>query len=291
MGLFAQHPHRSLVKRAYQAFEAEDWDSAADLLEAAAREHPDGPDGAALWFDAALVQKFRRDWPQAYALGKEAAARARRGQEDPAFWNLGIAATILRDWATARDAWNGYGVELPDGDGEIVEDFGMTAIRIATPDGQEVVWAERLCPARARVLSVPFDPARRFGEVVVHDGAPNGERVVDGRRYPVFDELARFEESDLATLSVTVTAAAPDDVDALLSAFQERDLGAEVLGSGVLLCKCCSQSSHPVQRSLPEAGPQTVLLAAPADEASGLLDAWRAAGTNGRAWENLHQAG
>jgi len=291
MGLFAQHPDRALVKRAYQAFEAEDWDSAAELLEAAAREQPDGLDGAALWFDAALVHKFRRDWPRAYALGKEAARRARRGQEDPAFWNLGIAATILRDWATARDAWSGYGVELPPGTGEIVEDFGLTAVRIATPDGQEVVWAERLCPARARVLSVPFDPARRFGEVVVHDGAPNGERVADGRRYPVFDELARFEGSDLATLSVTVTADGPGDVDALLSAFQERDLGAELLGNGKLLCKCCSESAHPVSRSAPPSGPQTVLLAAPEDEASSLLDAWRSAGAGGRAWDNLHAAG
>jgi hypothetical protein len=291
MGLFARHPHRALVKQAYQAFEAEDWARAADLLEEAAQADPDGPDGAALWFDAALAHKFRRDWPRAYELGKKATARARRGQEDPAFWNLGIAATIMRDWTTARDAWDGYGVTLPDGDGEIVEDFGMTAVRIGTPNGQEVLWAQRLCPARARVLSVPFDPARRYGEVIVHDGAPNGERVVDGRRYPVFDELVCFEESDLATLSVTVTAAEPDDVDALLSAFQDRDLGAEVLGSGVMLCKCCSEGSQTAQRSAADNGSQTVLLAAPADEASGLLDAWRAASADARAWKNLHAAG
>jgi hypothetical protein len=291
MGLFARHPHRALVKQAYQAFEAEDWARAADLLEEAALADPDSPDGAALWFDAALAHKFRRDWPRAYALGKEAAARVTRGQEEPAFWNLGIAATILRDWATARDAWTGYGVTLQDGEGEIVEDFGMTAIRIGTPDGQEVVWGQRLCPARARVLSVPFDPARRYGEVVVHDGAPNGERIVDGRHYPVFDELVCFEKSDLATLSVTVTAAEPDDVDALLSAFQDRDLGAEVLGSGVMLCKCCSEGSPAVQRFVSREASQTVLLAAPADEASGLLDAWRAASADARAWENLHTAG
>jgi len=277
------------VKQAYQAFEAEDWDLAADLLEKAARADPDGPGSAALWFDAALAHKFRRDWPQAYAIGQEAAARAAREQEDPAFWNLGIAATILREWATARDAWAGYGVSLPPGEGEIDDDFGLTAVRISTPGGQEVVWAQRICPARARVLSVPFDPARRFGEVVVHDGAPNGERVVDGRRYPVFDELERFAESHLATLSVTVTASAPDDVEALLAAFQERDLGAEVLGSGELLCKCCSEGSRALSRAV-AAGRQTVLLAAPRDEASGLLDAWRAAGTAGRAWENLHAA-
>src|SRR5690242_7952776 len=258
MGLFDQHPQRALVKQAYQAFEAEDWDQAADLLEKAARADPDGPGSAALWFDAALAHKFRRDWPQAYALGQEAAARAPREQEDPAFWNLGIAATILREWATARDAWAGYGVSLPPGDGEIDDDFGLTAVRIGTPGGgQEVVWAQRICPARARVLSVPFDPARRFGEVVVHDGAPNGERVVDGRRYPVFDELARFAESDLATLSVTVTAPAPDDVEALLTAFQEHDLGAEVLGSGEQLCKCCSEGSRTLSRAV-AAGRQTV---------------------------------
>ena len=278
------------MKQAYQAFEAEDWDRAADLLEQAAAADPDGSGSAALWFDAALGHKFRRDWPEAYRLGREAAARAAREQEDPAFWNLGIAATILRDWATARDAWAGYGVSLPPGDGQIDDDFGMTAIRIATPTGQEVVWATRLCPARARLLSVPFDPARRFGEVVVHDGAPNGERVVDGRRYPVFDELAQFEESELATLSVTVIASAPDDVEALLTVFQERDLGAEVLGSGALLCKCCSEGSQLLTRSV-AAGRQTVLLAAPKDEASGLLDAWRADGTTERAWENLHLAG
>jgi hypothetical protein len=48
---------------------------------------------------------------------KQAAARAARGVQDPTFWNLGIAATVLRDWATARDSWSGYGIDLPAGDG------------------------------------------------------------------------------------------------------------------------------------------------------------------------------
>ncbi|MFC6022560.1 hypothetical protein ACFP2T_41190 [Plantactinospora solaniradicis] len=289
MTLFQHSPDGDVVKRAYQAWDAGDWQRAGELMEAAVRQAPDAPGSGTLWFDAALAYKFLRDWPKAYELGREAAARASRGQQDPAFWNLGIAATVLRDWSTARDCWTGYGVDLPPGEGEILADLGITCVRIDTATGQEVVWAHRLCPTRARVLTVPFDPSRRFGEVVLHDGAPNGERIVQGRRYPVFDEIMLFTASDLATLSVTVTAATADDVEALLEAFPRHDFGAEVLTSGEVLCKCCSEGSLTQERSV-EAGEQVVLLAAPEDRATELLDEWRSARPDGRHWTGLHLA-
>lgn len=278
-----------LVKRAYQAWDAEEWQRAGELMETAVRRAPDGPGSEQLWFDAALAYKFLRDWPKAYELGREAAARAARGQQDPAFWNLGIAATVLRDWSTARDCWTGYGVPLPPGEGEILADLGITCVRIDIARGQEVVWARRLCPTRARVLSVPFDPSRRFGEVVLHDGAPNGERIVEGHRYPVFDEIMLFTPSDLATLSVTVTAATADDVEALLDAFSRHDFGAEVMTSGEVLCKCCSEGSLTRERSV-EAGEQVILLAAPEHRAVELLDEWRSGRPEGRHWTGLHPA-
>src|SRR5947208_3235374 len=80
----------------------------------------------------------------------------------------------------------------------------------------EVVWVLRICPTRGRVLSVPFTD-RRFGEIVVHDGAPNGERVVDGQAFPVFDELSLWQPSDTATWRAEVTA--PDEAD--MSALSE----------------------------------------------------------------------
>jgi len=278
-----------LVKRAYEAWHAEDWQRAGELLEDAVRRDPDGRDSAKLWFDAALAYKYLRDWRKAYELGKEAAARAPRGRQDPAFWNLGIAATVLGDWPTARDSWRGYGIDLPPGDGEIVADLGVTCLRIGTANGQEVVWAQRLCPTRARVLSVPFDPGRRFGEVVMHDGAPNGERIVDGRRHPVFDEILLFTASDLATLSVTVTASTSDDVEALLEVFEEQELGAEVLSSRELLCKCCSEGSRMGDRTV-VAGSQTVLIAAAEDRAAELLDRWWSGRPGDRDWHGLHGA-
>jgi hypothetical protein len=259
------------VRAAYAAWEVRDWRRAAELLEAAARRDPDGD----YWFDAALAYKFLRNWPKAYELGREAARRAPRDERDPAYWNLGIAATVLRDWATARDAWLGYGLPLPPGEGEIVEDLGVACVRIETRAGAEVVWARRLCPTRARVVSVPFDPARRFGEVVLHDGAPGGERYADGRRHPVFDEIALFTPSEVATLTATVTGSTSGDLDALLDSFTDRDLGAELVDG---------------QPRGGNARRHTVLIGAPERRARALLDAWRAAAPARREWADLHLA-
>jgi hypothetical protein len=108
------------VGAAPAAWEAQDWPRSAALYERLATEAPDDPRAGDWWYDAALAQKFRRRWADACRLGMHAP----RGRQDPAFWNLGIAATIQRDWPTARDAWSGFGIDLPPGDGPIEGDFG-----------------------------------------------------------------------------------------------------------------------------------------------------------------------
>jgi hypothetical protein len=54
----------------------------------------------------------------------------------------------------------------------------------------------------------------------------------------------------------------------------------------VLICACCSEGSHTVDRRL-EAGQQTVLLAAPEARARELLDEWVSGGPADRAWNDL----
>jgi hypothetical protein len=274
------------VRLAREAWAAQDWPRAATLYERLATDSPDDPRTGAWWYDAALAQKFLRNWAEAYRLGIHAAARADRGCEDPAFWNLGIAATILRDWTTARDAWEGYGIALPAGDGPIDGDYGRACVRLNCAN-HEVVWVQRLCPTRARVLNVPFDTARRYGEVVVHDGEPKGDRVVGDRTYRVFDELTLFEPSALPTLSVTVTAAQPSDLDALGDLLQEHDLGFEPLAHGIVLCRHCSEGSV-TQGQVPLSGEQRCLVAAEPERAREILDTWRS--SEGRSWRDLHLA-
>ncbi|MEU6671518.1 tetratricopeptide repeat protein [Streptomyces sp. NPDC046727] len=275
-----------LIEEAYAAWDAEDWPVAAGLLERVLAHHPEAPKSPVWWYDAALAHKFLRNWAKAYELGREAAARAPRGEGDPAYWNLGIAATIQRDWATARRAWEGFGIPVPDGDGEINGRFGAACVRLDTGGEREVVWIDRLCPTRGRVMNVPGSAGRRFGEIVVHDGEPRGRRVVDGREYPVFDELLLFESSDLPTLAVTVHAGEAADVDDLVDLVSGHDYGAEPASSFELLCACCSEGTHERERQV-HAGTQRVFLAAPEEEARRLLDEWAGRAPEGRGWDGL----
>lgn len=126
--------------------------------------------------------------PRAGAVRRGGAARVRRA--NPAAWNLGIAATALGDWASARRAWTAYGITgIGDGVEEIDVDFGMAPIRL-NPDraslalevqpaygNTEVVWCWRRSPAHAVIASVPLpESGHRFRDVLLHDGEPKGTR-------------------------------------------------------------------------------------------------------------------
>ncbi|WP_344658639.1 tetratricopeptide repeat protein [Catenulispora subtropica] len=276
----------ALLERGEAAAEARDWAVAAACYEQFLDAFPDTEFSTELWFDVALYHKFLRNWDKAYELGKQAAARAGDGAGEPAYWNLGIAATMVRDWATARRAWTRFGITLAPGEGEIRDGFGIACVRL-DPDGEaEVVWVQRVCPTRGRVLSVPFTD-RRFGEIVVHDGAPNGERRVGEHAYPVFDELALWQPSETATWRAQVTAPDEADMRALSEAFTDRDLAMEPVDSITFHCKCCSEGSIETDRTT-VAGTRDVLLAAPDEpSARAVLDAW-ADGGAGRAWHAIH---
>jgi tetratricopeptide (TPR) repeat protein len=279
-----------LLKQARTAWEAEEWLRSADLYERLLAHFPDEKASEAWWYDAALAHKFLRNWAKAYELGREAAARAPRGEGDPAYWNLGIAATIQGDWAVARDAWAGFGIELPDGEGPIETRLGPACVRLDTDGQREVVWIERLCPTRGKVVNVPVTGGRRYGEIVVHDGEPKGQRIYGGVEVPVFDELLLLEHSELPILEVTVGAAEADDLEALLALFTEHGFGAEPASGVRLLCACCSEGTHEQKRTV-TTGAQQVSLAAPEEEARRLLERWAGETVIGRSWSGLALVG
>src|SRR5579862_2444045 len=90
---------------------------------------------------------------------------------EEAYWNLGIAATAL-----------GMGL-------------GLVPIRL-DPDGNgEVVWCDRLDPARALIRNVPtLESGFREGDIVLHDGEPKGKRELNGKFVSVFNALERIAE-------------------------------------------------------------------------------------------------
>jgi tetratricopeptide (TPR) repeat protein len=305
-----------LLKRGEDAAQIEDWVVVAACYEEFLGTFPDTPISAELWFDAALANKFLRNWPKAYELSRQAVLRAGEPAGNPAWWNLGIAATMVGDWATAREAWTRYGVRLAPGEGEIEDGFGTALVRLGradrvaagraaladseadaadaadatdATDSAEVVWVRRICPTRARVLSVPYGD-RRFGEIVVHDGAPTGERRLGDHTYPVFDELALWQPSELATWRAQVTAPAPEDMTALTDAFHDQGLAMEPVDSLRQHCADCGHGSiytHDTHDTV-LTGARDVLMAAPDEQtATTILQAWAVAGP-GRAWHAIH---
>ena len=162
------------------------------------------------WFDLGLVHKWRREWQDCLRCNREAVRlnESEPGSGDPGYWNAGIAATALRDWEAARWAWTGFGVPLTEGTGEISEDFGPGVVRL--PEG-ETVWGWRIDPSRMRLASVPLpESGSRCGDVVLHDGSPEGVRVFQGRDFPVFDVIETFARSDLPTVELLIDASDRD---------------------------------------------------------------------------------
>jgi len=261
-----------VLSMAYAAWDAEDFDTAASALARVVRL----PGGDKYWFELALVHKLRRDWPAAREAGLEAVDRGVEPVGDPTWWNLGIAATALRDWALARRAWRGYGLDVDAGDEPIELDFGITPLRVFGCDAPEIVWARRLCPARARVQSVPLpNSGRRWGEVVLHDGVPNGNRDWNGQQYSVFDEIELFEASETPTFTIRLNAPS-DDVEALIDRLLHAGWGVEDLADVRLLCASCSEGQIDASHNHERGEPGQLLLAAPEAEISSALADWRA---------------
>jgi hypothetical protein len=199
------------------------------------------PEWSAPWYNLGLVYKYQGRWADSARCNQRAAELAPENQG--AWWNLGIAATALGDWTLARHAWRGCGLQVPDGEGPLALDFGSTPVRLDPRGVGEAVWCRRIEPARAIIRGVPLPASgHRAGDVVLHDGAPNGWRTSDGREYPVFDALQRLERSDHATCEAWIEAPSERDVDALGEAADDAGVALEDwTGSLRTLCRACSE--------------------------------------------------
>jgi len=162
---------------------------------------------------------------------------------EAARWNLGIAATALRNWRTARKMWRDAGVQLDDSEGEIKSDFGLNPVRLNPDEDAEVVWAQRIDPARAEIISVPL-PESGFcaGDIVLNDGAPVGYRMYGDDERAVFNVLELFQASSLSTFKADIKIFEQSDIDALEKLFEEQNIICEDWTTNYrILCKACSE--------------------------------------------------
>jgi hypothetical protein len=232
------------------------------------------------WYNLGLVYKYLGDWRESYRCNAEAMRLS--PDSEAAIWNTGIAATALGDWKEARRAWTTYGIAVPAGDGPIQMDLGCVPIRINPNGDGEVIWCNRIDPARAVITSVPLPESNhRCGDLLLHDGAPVGYRMSGGREVPVFNELAVLTPSSLYTFAVDVDVQTIDDLVELERECEAAGCTAEDWSTVRMICRACSEGRpHDHGHEAPEPaieGTHNFAVAAPAIEvARNAVSAWLA---------------
>ena len=238
-------------------------------------------------YDLALLYKYQSRWAESLRYNRRAAEL--NPEDEAAWWNLGIAATAMSDWSTAAKAWAFFGVTMPK---ELTASaapdlkLGPIPVRITQGDHGEVLWANRLDPARAQIVSVPMpDCGVRYHAIVLIDGAPRGTRELNGKEVPVFDWLEFWQRSNYSTYVIEGNIPNELAVNTLDNLIKDLELAVEDWASNVrLLCKACSegtphehhdQQGDAVSEWLAE---RQLGVAALNDQAlADVLDAWQAA--------------
>ncbi len=193
---------------------------------------------SAPYYNLGLIYKYRCQWEKSYEFNLKATELDE--EDEAAWWNLGIACTALKKWREAREAWNQFGLELDINDKEVEMDIGRTPVRLLNG---EVIWATRICPARAYIDNVPLkESGHSYNDLILIDGAPTGKRIYDGVEYSVFDELEIIEPSGYRTYSLGVKVKHLDDILDLEDACYMKNYGFENWTEAIrILCRQCSE--------------------------------------------------
>jgi TPR repeat len=197
-------------------------------------------------YNLGLIYKYRGAWAESFDFN--AKAREFQPSDEATLWNLAIAATALRDWRTAREVWRTLKIITDAGEGPIEGNFGSTPVRVNAEGSSgravEVVWSEGLCPVRSRIINIPTGATGfRYGDVVLHDGAPVGYRLnAHGQERAVFNVLELFEPSRFGTYEASVEVKSAEDIEELERSCADAGIQIEDWTASLKsLCKACSE--------------------------------------------------
>ena len=168
-------------------------------------------------FRLSLIYKGRKEWKPTFYYSRKAVDCNVENKE--AWWNLGLAATVLQHWEVVQEAWKILGYSL-------WQKPRMLPIEIATQNFREVIWTRQLDMVRARIESIPHPfSGRRYGEIILHERKAVGNMVVGKKTTPIYKEVQRLERSFFDTYSVLLHTAERKDIELLDKLCLDADLG------------------------------------------------------------------
>jgi tetratricopeptide (TPR) repeat protein len=161
-------------------------------------------------FNLGVIKKLAGDWAESAEAFKSVLQF--RSDDSASLWNLGVAQTALGQLDGARKTWQSLGIDVPDGDDDYAVEGELIPVRIRTPNAApEVLWARRLCPARARLKGIPlrYDQGCYNDEVLI-DGVTDGEAVMDGKPAPIYNVLEFSRSGKLTPYGLRLTTEETD---------------------------------------------------------------------------------
>jgi len=234
------------------------------------------PSWSVPWYNLGLSAKYANSWEDSLRFNQRAALLD--PEDEAAWWNLGIAATALHNWPEARRAWRGFGINIPDDAGEVEMPVVTACVRLDPDRSGEVIWGDRIDPARIVLLNVPLpESGHRFRDIVLHDGAASGSRTRDGAEYPVFDELSVWQPSDYSTFEVSLNVPSQIAEDRLVEFCRGRKIGIEDWSTVRMICAECSRGNpapHDCKKHPDTARRPYALAAKSEDDLRMLLTEW-----------------
>ncbi len=151
---------------------------------------------------------------------------------DENLWEtLGIAATALGEWETARFAWNQLGFHFKPSAEALHLDLGIVPVRLNPTTQPEVVAARLINPVQAIIESIPQPSSGRcYKDLVLVENMPNpqgatGHLYQESKKLPIHDELQPLKSSNWHTFSVLLYTDASSDVDTLANLCLSASLG------------------------------------------------------------------
>lgn len=201
------------------------------------------PSNSSSYYNIGLIYKYRHKWELSLDYNKK--AYKLNPDDESARWNMAIAATALGDWKIARQAWKDNGIKLEGKYGPIEMDMGITPVRLNPDEDGEVVWGKRIDPVRVEIKNVPYACSGfSYGDIVLHDGAPNGHRYYNNSEFPVFDVMKLLKKSRYQTKEVSVKINKDEDLIILEKLLGKISSKFEDWTSTVrTICKQCSEGT------------------------------------------------